>query len=360
MKVIFYHPLEIKKSGASGSEVRVRKILNAFISKYGEDNVFIISGNSNKKNMLFGHLRELVDKGVHFSYAYSENSNVPSVLADPDHIPRRPLFEFHFFNYLKDRNIPVGMFYRDVYWRHPSYNLMYPGAKGKLLKILHAIELYLYEKKLTCLFLPDVSMNTVLRFSAKIKKVSLPPGVEKVVTPCRKPGAPVESLLYIGGVNKPLYDLTPLLLFMKKKPGLKLTLCCRKSDYERSKYIHELIPNNVRVVHKSGSELNDLYESHDAFIIYRRKDVYHDITLPVKIYECAGHGIPIFIYGDSLDATHVNSKNLGFSFSSEEELDMLIKHGFTRLFYDALGNSATENSWLERVEVIERALCLNE
>ena len=355
MRVVFYYPLEIPVNAVSGSSVRIKNIYDQFLKTYGESNVFVISGSFQEKNVALGNLKVLLKSGVEFSFAYSESANIPSVLSDKDHIPRAPLFELKLFKLLRKYDIPAGMFYRDAYWRHPSFSALSPGLKGRVLQFLFKLEFMLYERYLHCLFLPDVSMKKLLNPRDKLKVKSLPPGI-KFRKKMKRPGdSGLRKLLYIGGIQKPLYDITPLLNFISKRPDLELTLCCRKKEYEICEKAYEF-SKNVSVVHKSGEELNELYDCHDVFIIFRNYNDYHDITVPVKIYETVAQGLPLLVFGESLDAFTTEENSFGFTFSNDMELSRLLECGFDEDFHNSFNKSVRENSWYSRVRLIENEL----
>lgn len=355
MHVIFYHPLSIQTNATSGSSVRVSKILSEFQNHYGNENVFLISGSSSEKNKQLKELRRLIKSGIYFSYAYAENANFPSILSDSDHLPRSPLFEYRLFHLLKRHKIPVGLFYRDVYWKQPEFTKLYKFPFGTLLKMIFKFEFYLYQKSLDCLFLPDVKMSEVLKTSSKLSIKPLPPGIECKREVIRRCNQPISKLLYIGGISKPLYDLSPLFCFLHNNPQVQLTLCCRESEFKAYKSAYN-IPLNVTVVHKSGRELDILYSQSDAFITYRAYNNYHDITLPVKVYETAGQGIPQLIYGKSLDALTVVQNSFGISFQHDDELLELLRNGFNESTYEEFDRNVLNNTWKRRVEFIENTL----
>src|SRR5690606_25595664 len=85
-------------------------------------------------------------------------------------------------------------------------------------------------------------------------------------------------LLYVGGVKPPLYDLKPLFEAVTRATGTILTVCCRQEGWAAVSGGYRL-PENLRVVHRSGEELAEIYSETDAIAIMWREHPYMEFAM---------------------------------------------------------------------------------
>lgn len=127
-------------------------------------------------------------------------------------------------------------------------------------------------------------------------------------------------MLYIGGVEPPTYDLTPILNAVNQTSG-RLTVCCRKAEWKRFSSIYQdLISDRIEIVHLAGDELKELYERSDLMIMLRNPNPYLDFAVPVKIFESIGYETPIITTGNSEAGRIVRANGLGWVTSFSRHL----------------------------------------
>ncbi|WP_188093560.1 glycosyltransferase [Marinobacter salinexigens] len=151
----------------------------------------------------------------------------------------------------------------------------------------------------------------------KFKNVKyLPPGAE--IDDTRPPKIQANSndlkVFYVGGIEPPTYDLRPLLSAVNQAPSsVTLTICCRKKEWDQVGHLYlPLLNSRIKVVHKSGQDLNDLYRDADLFAIVRSQGSYLDYSVPIKIYEAIGFSLPILCTPGGETARIVESEKLGW------------------------------------------------
>jgi glycosyltransferase involved in cell wall biosynthesis len=132
------------------------------------------------------------------------------------------------------------------------------------------------------------------------------------------------ELFYVGGVVPPLYDLKPMLDALRPLQGVHLTLCCRPAEWARVRGHYEpLDPAQVTVVHAYGAGLAPYYAAADVLALFWRHR-YLEITMPVKIIEALGYGLPVIAAAGTVPAAFVQAQGVGWSVASAEEFTSLL------------------------------------
>lgn len=343
---IFHHPFPIQSGGTSGSRVRPYQMISAF-RELGYE-VRIISGYARERSLQVARLRQDLTNGQRFDFAYSESHTSPMQLTDPNHLPLRPFVEHRFFHMLKRSNVPVGLFYRDVYWRFDQFKVAYPTPKWQVMTHFYRKEWGLIRKYVDHLFLPSMRMATALPTSWPSSSITpLPPGI--ITQPPRNNATPAIDkrlrLIYVGGVTPPLYDLTPLIDSVHDLPDVHLTICCRPDEWQKVAS-HYRSASNVQIVHFSGKQLASLYSTSDLAVIAREPHPYLDFAMPVKVFEALAHGLPLVVLGQSETARFVKQENVGWVVDSIPAL---------RSFLDTLrSNRSALESMYERIPMVQQ------
>jgi glycosyltransferase involved in cell wall biosynthesis len=321
--IIFHHPVPINDSGISGSQVRPYQMLKGF-RELGIEIEEIAGYAKERKKKIYRILREL-QEGRTFSFLYSESHALPTLLTETHHIPTHPNLDFGFFSQLKKYDVPVGLFYRDIYWRFELYR------KYSLYKRLIAIPMYYYDwwrykKTVNHLFLPSLAMRSHLPSPWPDECLSaLPPGSEIHESPQLPEVSSPLNLLYVGGVLPPLYDLRPAFDYLRNLQNVTITICCRKDEWETVKSFYRLDNSHIKVVHASGKGLEELYRNADLFFILRQSHEYLNFAMPVKVFETISYGIPIITLGGNETARFVQNEKIGWITSSKDEFVGLIQ-----------------------------------
>lgn len=333
MRGLVYFPFELPDNPSSGSGVRPLSILKGF--QDANIQVDVVCGRPSERRK---QVRALCAQGglSKFDWIYAESSTMPMALSARDFrlIPH-PFVDATIWRQAGARGVPVGLFYRDVYWRFPVHRAQ-PFARRAVREVFYRLEWLQIERTVAHLFLPSLQMNEALpRPWPQDRLSSLPPGCiiedRKVGEETRSPGR--LRLLYVGGVAPPFYDLRPMLTAVANKPFVKLTVCCREPEWSLYASLYEpLLGPNIEIVHRTGGELTPLYSEADAVAIVRADDPYLKFAMPVKIFEALGWGKPIITNVGTAAADFVQRERLGWVTQSQAELDSLL----TRLAHNRL------------------------
>lgn len=309
MNIIFHCPFVLNHDAKSASGIRPIKMLEAFQS-FGF-NVDVVSGNSSDRKKIINIIKKKINSGVVYDFVYSESSTMPTALTDQHHLPLRPFLDFDFFQFLKNKNIKIGLFYRDIYWMFSDYGNHLPWYKKQLALYFYRLDLKMYNNLLDKLYLPSLKMGEYIRISNKNIIDALPPAHSTTDYTFKKKYSEHLNLLYIGGMGAD-YKMHKLFEAIKQLPNIHLTLCTREGDWNNVKHEYGLIPENINLVHKSGSELEGLYDnSHIAVLFVQPKD-YREFAVPFKLYEYIGRNKPIICTSSTLVGDFVANNNIGW------------------------------------------------
>jgi hypothetical protein len=327
--MVFHYPTAFPPNYISGSVVRPKAMARAF-EAIGY-NVHLIWGTAAERKASMKRLFARIDAGEKFEFVYSESVNSPTLLTEKHHLPTYPLLEPMFFHRLKRRGIPLGLFYRDMYWRFPVYDEQVPLHKAMVAKAFYHFDLWLYRRYLDVLFLPSLEMLPLLRSSA-LEQIAahLPPGFPSALTADKQERieGPL-SIVYVGGVLPPVYDLSPLFRAVVGR-DVRLTVVCRQKEWQSVLSLYEpLLGPNVEVLHVSGSELEKVYRRSNVAAMVMKPDPYRDIMMPLKLFEAIGHGLPILAMDGFAASRFIQDNNLGWVAKTADELtaslDRLVK-----------------------------------
>lgn len=321
MNIIYYYPEEFSNLREKGSQIRPQEILKAFIAE--GHNVFIISGCSNNRKKKIDILKEKIKEGEIFHLCYGESTNQTFFLSNKNHFPVF-LVDISLFRILKSNNIPSGIFYRDAYW---CFNNLRPISNLKyfIKYIFHKIEWKVLTKYFSVIFLPTLGILEVLpKVNSNFRTRQLPPGHND---PSLKKFSGITGklkILYVGGVKPPYYDISEL-LSNSLGSDIEITICTRKEEWETYKLNYPLINSNIKIIHKSGDDLAELYNSSHIFIDLRKGNTYLDMAMPIKYFEAIGYEKPIICFSGSEISNFIEKNQIGWTINSINELNVLIK-----------------------------------
>lgn len=313
--IIFHVPWKIITSNPSGSQIRPIRMLEAFESLGCE--VDLIMGSGAERYRQMNLIKAKVKKGKKYDFVYSESSTYPTSLAYGvrDAI-KYPLLDFRFFDFCKKNKIPVGLFYRDIYWRFPNL-LNRPLGKKLILNIMYRFDLIAYQKYIDVLYLPSEKMAKYLGFCFPVIR-PLPPGT--INYPFKRPIKKDYgfNVLYVGGIGNSYY-MHKLLKVIKEMPQISLTICCRKNEWQE--YLREyesLLSPNINIVHVSGEDLFPLYEKADLASLFVENEEYRDFAMPAKLFEYISHCKPIIATKGTAAGDFVENYGVGWSIPYDE------------------------------------------
>ncbi|MBE4907075.1 glycosyltransferase [Bacillus luteolus] len=363
-KVLVYYPFQLAENANSGSKVRPHEMLKAF-KQWGEKEqveIICIHGNTVEREKQF---KQLSQQGVleDLWFCYMENQTIPLWLTDPGHKPARPLVDREILSFLKRKKVPVGIFYRDVYWK---FDELYPlkGIKKFIMKSIYRFEEKFYEKYMDTIFLPSNEMGAYVDINRPMTE--LPPGGKNTGEYHNYDSKKPYQGLYVGGINNEDYGLYLLLDAIEKvnksEQLCNLTVVCREDEYQslpqdKRSRIEQL---KVTVKHISGAKLDDLYKEMDFAFIPRYRNEYYDFSVPVKLVEYLSAGLPIVATDCTSQKHFIESGQYGAICKDEKEsmaeaINNMIanKEQYAKNIKETF---MAKHSWLARVEKVKNTL----
>ncbi|WP_428505500.1 glycosyltransferase [Roseateles sp.] len=312
-RMVFHHPHPVRAGAQTASGVRPFRMLEAFAALgYAVDAVV---GTARERAQVIATVRARLRAGERYDFMYSESSTEPTLLTEPHHLPLHPTLDFGFMRQLKAAGVPLGLFYRDVYWRFPGYGVNLPRWKRAAALWAYHHDLRQYRSLLDRLYLPSLPMSAYVP-EIPIERVrALPPGhgdLAPVAARSRKSGEPLH-LLYVGGMGAN-YPLHRLLEAVHQLPQLRLTVCTREAEW-RAVAAQYPLPDGerVRIVHASGAGLIPLYEMADVCVLFVQPQPYWTFAVPVKQFEYIGMGLPILASEGTLSGDFVRDHGVGWT-----------------------------------------------
>lgn len=311
--IIFHHPLPLNYQAKSASGIRPVKMLEAF-QKCGL-NVIPITGYGKERKAAIKKVKRQVKNGVKFDFVYSESSTQPTLLTEKNHLPLYPFLDFNFFNFCKKNDIKIGLFYRDIHWVFPFYDKRVSLWKSTIAKFFYKYDIKQYRKYLSVLYLPSTPMSSYIPdFSGVITK-ELPPAHslsekshkdETSHFPEKK-----LNLLYVGGLGE-IYQMQEIVPLINQNERISFTLCTRREEWEKNKS-HYKETKSIRVIHKSGTELEQEYQTADIAMLFVKPGEYWKFAIPVKLFEYIGYQLPIICSDELFIADFIKSNNIGWT-----------------------------------------------
>jgi glycosyltransferase involved in cell wall biosynthesis len=363
-KVLVYYPFPLAKEANSGSKLRPLEMIKAFNS-WGEQNgikVVIISGTSIERERQF---QELVSKGElnDLWFCYMENQTIPLWLTDPGHKPARPFLDRKILKFLQSRNIPIGVFYRDIYWK---FDDLYPlkGIKKRFMQTIYRLEEKFYQKYCNVIFVPSLEMGKYVDIDRPM--VDLPPGGKEVAISYKKIENRHLEAIYVGAIKSEEYGLPLLLdaleLVNEKELRCRLTVVCRPDEYETlaQEQKEKMRKQNVEVKHISGEKLDELYKQMDFAFIPRLCTEYQHFSMPVKLVEYLSNGLPIVATECEAQKRFLSEYGYGVICKDEkksmaEAIEKIVKT--IEIYQERIQATFFKNhSWIARVEKVKNSL----
>ena len=327
----------------SGSLVRPYMIYKAFVSKGYE--VLLINGDVKERMSKFLRYKK-DDAFKNVDYCYIEPSTYPS----------HPL-DYIIFEYIRKLNIPVGLFYRDMYYKFPEF-FKKSGYKKYELSFRYKIDWLMFKRLSKVIFFPSQTMASYFQFS---NKATLPPAGEIKFTEKKELN---DSIIYVGGVNE-IYG-TPILLEALKIVNINhkritLNIVCR--EYNRCIFEKYKKEDWLNISHVSGEELKSMYYISDIAIIPIKINTYNNLAIPVKLFEYMSFGLPIISTDCFETACFIRKNEIGVVVQDNPESlaeaiinlyenpDMIKK-----LSENVKKTLINGNLWTDRIDAIEKYL----
>lgn len=243
------------------------------------------------------------EESIHDAMRFLDTHTVKACYVEP---PSGPIFlraDRQLLMRVHEKGIPMGIFYRDLFWRFDTKFHGVSWLKRRLIRFLQERDLRLFKKTMDLFFFPSAQVAEAADFG--VSWMSLPPGcsdddevVRQRAEKERILHKEVPALLYVGGILGD-YGLDLLLDSMQRLNAtttrMTLELVCRSAEWEA--FCHEHPVENfswLHVQHLQGEKLLPLYRDTDFAVIPFHKTPYMDFSVPVKLFEYLSHLKPIF------------------------------------------------------------------
>lgn len=363
-RIIFHIPFKIDSQRASASQIRPMKMLQAFKDVGYE--VDVIMGYSSEREGQLNELKKKIKNGVEYKFLYSESSTMPTLLTDKNHLPTKPLLELTLFSLCKSHNIPIGLFYRDVYWMYDEYKKDVGVFKFLVTSFFYRLDLFYYKRYLNVLFLPSLLMAKKLPTLKEVKKYPLPSGASVILenSQIQKSYDPKLNVLYVGGLG----DFYNLQLFCsvisQMSSKFNFVICCRQDEWDSVKESYDafLSNGNISIVHKKGEELIELYDKADLACLFVKTNEYRKFAMPFKLFEYLGANTPIISSSNSAVAEFVNKNQVGWVVDyNEPDLKLLLDEIYSNPQLIAerqinINSALKKNTWNYRAIEVRNSL----
>ncbi|MBE0471797.1 MAG: glycosyltransferase [Methyloprofundus sp.] len=284
--------------------------------------VDVVAGYSPERKKLIKQIKQNIKNGVKYDFVYSESSTMPTVLTDKHHLPLNPFLDFGFFGFCKKQGIPIGLFYRDIYWLFDEYYKNLNFFKSRFAKLFYYYDLFFYKKTLTKLYLPSMKMGEYIPIVNRAVHSPLPPGHTQL-QPNQLSKTPRSEntklkLFYVGGLSNH-YQMHILFEVLTRFPDIEFTLCTREQEWLSQKSEYPAQSPNIKVVHKSGEEMTNLLIESDIVSLFVKPQKYREFAAPVKLYEYLGHAKPIIASTGTLAGEFVKDNGIGWTIDYDAE-----------------------------------------
>ena len=332
------------------------------------DHFIEITGFKKERQAKIKEAKELLQREGGEAVCYSESTIRPAALQGLKKYPWLMDLDVNFFRWLSGNGIPVGIFYRDIYWNSPEgMPVKKPfNIKLKLVPFFGARELRQYSKFLDVLFLPSKALGKYLpcRFDCPI--VPLPPGgniPEGVMNQLGQGSQDSLKLLYVGSVAPPHYDISKLVFLVEETPGVEFVVVSRQEaiDQNRERYKLDTL-KSTRVCSASGKELEKFYAGCDAVAIVRAPSEYLAACMPVKVFESLAFGVPLIVSSESTTvADFVRKEDIGWVVESMDDVAEILNrlkrdHGELAAKRSNAITVREGHTWKARAEEVVRKL----
>lgn len=358
-EILFHHPYPLVETPRAGSEIRPRRMIEAFRALGFE--VIEVAGYSNERAPLMRSISRQIRSGRRFEFCYAESLTSPTALSDADHLPRHPIADPIFFRSLQRAAVPTGLYYRDIHWRFSQYRDAVALPTRLVAEAFYRFDLSWYSRFVDVVFLPDLGMAHSVPGAQRFNFSPLPPGTMATETEPNTSDGDGLELIYIGSVSPPHNDITPLLHAVAETPRTHLTLTCPAAEAAVMANYPKDLTADVTVVHLTSDEVDQIYKGADISCLVYSEHPYRDFAMPVKLFEAIGKLKPCITNADSAAGRFVEQHGIGWTYRTDDELRTLL----ARLVNDpteresAMGrlvDLAPSQTWTARAESVASTL----
>jgi glycosyltransferase involved in cell wall biosynthesis len=356
--MIYHAPYPLSRENTSASGIRPVRMLEAF-RELGYQ-VLEVTGTSADRKRAIRTVKEFMREGT-VDFAYSECSTMATTMTDSHHLPLHPFLDAGFFRYLKRKNVPSGVFYRDVHWRFPEYARSINPLVARIARMLYRFDLVVYRRWVDRVYVPSLQMAPMIPHVRSSQFESLPPGCV-VTSPSSQPDTGL-TLFYVGGVSDFIYRIRDAISGVARTDGARLILCTRREQWEdQAPKLVDVINDSIEVVHASGAELERYYSRATICSLYLEPVNYLSFAAPVKLYEYIGHGRPVIASEGTLSGAFVAKHNIGWTipYSSDALTELLTRllenPDDVKSMTDRVREERHNHTWLARARQVADGL----
>lgn len=347
---------DLEGEADSGSSVRPQKMLRAF-QNIGCD-VTVLEGLQNRVLERRRKVRAVIDKlrrGETFDFCYVEP-------------PSGPFFcptDLLLLKVLKQKGVPIGLFYRDAYGFFPEYYSEANTIKEKIIHYMEKRDYRLFCKTCSIIYTPSASFAEVMNFPLETRP--LPPASSEIDVP--EPNKQdIPTGIYVGAADK-WYGAYMLLDSFRRLNGksvhARLIFICPKDQWDAAPPEYRALEKEtwLDVLHISGEhKLSEEYAKADfAFLAYLHIP-YNDMAMPVKLFEYITYLKPIISTNCTDKASFVEQWGIGLV-SRDNPEDFAATIGYylehpelSEQFATALIDARHCNTWEERARTVVQDL----
>jgi len=356
-KIIFHYPGPFYDILDTGEKKRPKKMYEAFC-ELGYD-VFPIVGSYREREEKFNQIRNNIEA---FNFIYCENSTMPITMVDENHIPKPFSIDKKLFKLAHNKKIPIGVYYRDLYWKFNSFKKEIGILKYYLSLYFYKNELKFYSKYSDVLFVQSLEFKKAVPYFCQDKIYELPPGGDGTENINNEISLPLQ-LIYIGSIKPPIYDISDAIEIIKSmtdKPII-LNLVIRKSQSYLIKDYYKGLSDNIKVNHVSGKELYKLLQQSHIALMHYRKDKYRKLVKPLKLFEAITFGLPLITNYGTATATFLKQNKFGWIVDAKNDLNKLLNYLISN-FHEVKNKRKKiiehieEHTWIARAKSVEFVL----
>lgn len=357
--MIFHVAYPLSSDPKNASALRPVRMRRAF-EEIGY-RVYEVSGTHAERRDKIKTLKRLIREGLRPDFVYSEAATTPTGLGQPVTAATSLTRDIAFLRFCERRGIRVGLFYRDIYWCFPIYTETVPRPIAFVLRRFYRWDLRRYRRGRFRIYLPSVRMADWMPIIDRRRVRALPPGGES--RPFRAPTRGEDlRLLYVGGLGSN-YRLHQTVREIAAVDGVSLTICIPEAHWadRESEYVG-LLAENIRIVHRSGAGLPDLYAEADMCLLAVEPIDYWSFAAPVKLFEYISYGRPIVASNGTFSGRFVEDAGIGWSidYGSGELVALLRRLRADRTELEARADRVRavqqEHTWQARAREVARDL----
>lgn len=358
--MIFHAPYPMETNPTSASRLRPLRMREAF-KTLGYD-VIDVSGTTPQRRQALKSLRKTLRSGLRPDFLYSENSTQPNLFATSIKDGIAPTLDYRILRQAHRHNIPIGVFYRDIYWRFPQFASK--DLIGRISPLLHRLDMCGYQRNNAHLFLPSLKMAEVMGLDASQSFSALPPAGDddSVLTLPSQPG-PLR-LFYVGGIGGH-YRLDKLIKAVVASHNIQMDLVTKELQWQAAiQADSNLQSENIHPHHLDSWQLAPLYAQSQVAVLLVEPTPYWEFAAPVKLFEYISRGRPILASAGTEAARIVSKYDAGWVVDYEDEaIADILRHlqDHPEEIVEKAAKAAVaakENTWTTRARQVAQTLCL--